>query len=81
MYIIKLTFFCRTFLLLHLYLSASTATQARPMSCNQSDKSILVSDWLQLTGLGHGLRVKLISINVTLPFKADRSSDEPVGMY
>ena len=38
-------------LAIRLYLSTSVATQVRPLSCNQLETRMLVSDWLHLTGL------------------------------
>ena len=45
-----------------LHLLASTVTQARPISCNQSEMRMPVSDWLQFTGLAWQ-QLTLISIN------------------
>ena len=50
-----------------MYLSDSASTQARPMSWNQSEARMLVSDWLQLTGLGCVVADnKLSSLNIAL---------------
>ena len=42
----------------------SVATRPKPVNCDQSETSILVSDWLQLTGFDRAA-VELTSINVT----------------
>ena len=45
----KTVCFVGLFLRLRFLLVNSAANQPRPVSCNQSETSILVSDWLQLT--------------------------------
>ena len=57
---------------LRLYLPTAAATEARSVICNQSETRMLVSNWLQLTGL-IGLRLKLTSINVGLKVIINRA--------